>query len=104
MDLIFHLDRVCCIASRCSRGACPASVFTVTRSVCLSLLCWPAQQIALLTPPLFQVHFVLDEVVMGGMVLETNLGDIREAITAQNKHEKGDSTLGNLKDVFSRSK
>eukprot|EP01094_Clydonella_sp_ATCC50884_P008864 TRINITY_DN18404_c0_g1_i1.p2 TRINITY_DN18404_c0_g1~~TRINITY_DN18404_c0_g1_i1.p2 ORF type:complete len:166 (-),score=68.94 TRINITY_DN18404_c0_g1_i1:56-553(-) len=49
-----------------------------------------------------RVHFVLDEIVMGGMVLETNLPDILDAIKVQDQHEKGDSTLSNIKDVFSR--
>jgi len=29
-----------------------------------------------------KVHYILDEIVMGGMVLETNIGDIMEAVTA----------------------
>ena len=30
---------------------------------------------------LFQVHYILDEIVMGGMVLETSLQDIISAVT-----------------------
>lgn len=49
-----------------------------------------------------KVHFVLDEIVMGGMVLETNLPDILESITSQNKSEKADP-LTNIKEAFSRA-
>ena len=34
-----------------------------------------------------RVHYILDEIVMGGMVLETNIGDIMEAITEMNALE-----------------
>ena len=34
-----------------------------------------------------KVHYILDEIVMGGMVLETNIGDIMEAITEMNALE-----------------
>jgi AP-3 complex subunit sigma len=49
-----------------------------------------------------KVHYVLDEIVMGGMVLETNLPDILESIAAQSKTEKSDA-LTNIKDVFARA-
>ena len=32
-----------------------------------------------------KVHYILDEIVMGGMVLETNITKIIEAITEMNK-------------------
>jgi len=35
-----------------------------------------------------KVHYILDEVVMGGMVLETNLSEIMQALDGQNKLEK----------------
>jgi AP-3 complex subunit sigma len=35
-----------------------------------------------------KVHFVLDEIVMGGMVLETNIGMILSAIEEQGKLHK----------------
>lgn len=34
-----------------------------------------------------RVHYILDEVVMGGMVLETNGADIMEAVVAMDKLE-----------------
>lgn len=34
-----------------------------------------------------KVHYILDEIVMGGMVLETNLGEIMEAVVEMNKLE-----------------
>ena len=37
-----------------------------------------------------KVHYILDEIVMGGMVLETNITKIIEAITEMNKLEKLD--------------
>ena len=36
----------------------------------------------------FQVHFILNELVMGGMVLETNMTEILTRIEEQNKIEK----------------
>jgi hypothetical protein len=40
-------------------------------------------------PPLcFQVHYILNELVMGGMVLETNMTEILLRIEEQNKIEK----------------
>ena len=35
-----------------------------------------------------QVHHILDEIVMGGMVLETNVSDIISSLDAFNKMEK----------------
>ena len=34
-----------------------------------------------------KVNYILDEIVMGGMVLETNLGEVLEAIAEMNKLE-----------------
>ena len=35
-----------------------------------------------------KVHYILDEIVMGGMVLDTNTADIMEAIIDMNKLEQ----------------
>ena len=35
-----------------------------------------------------KVHYILDEIVMGGMVLETNMVEILGAIDSQSKLEK----------------
>lgn len=35
-----------------------------------------------------QVHYILNELVMGGMVLETNMTEILSRISEQNKLEK----------------
>lgn len=37
-----------------------------------------------------QVHYILQEVVMGGMVLETNMNEIVAQIEAQNRLEKSE--------------
>lgn len=34
-----------------------------------------------------KVHYIVDEIVMGGMVLETNIGEILEAVQEMNKLE-----------------
>jgi len=47
-----------------------------------------------------KVNYILDEIVMGGMVLETNLPDILEAIEAQNKLEKSEDPLSDIKDLI----
>ena len=36
----------------------------------------------------FKVHYILNELVMGGMVLETNMSEILTRIEEQNKLEK----------------
>ena len=41
-----------------------------------------------------KVHYILDEIVMAGMVLETNITKIIEAITEMNKLEKLDDGSG----------
>ena len=35
-----------------------------------------------------EVNYILDEIVMGGMVLETNLNDIMNAVNCMKKYEK----------------
>jgi len=48
-----------------------------------------------------KVHYILDEIVMGGMVLETNLPSIVSAIDAQTKIEKQENPLvTGIKDVL----
>ncbi|XP_008273564.1 AP-3 complex subunit sigma-2 isoform X3 [Oryctolagus cuniculus] len=42
---------------------------------------------------LIQVHYILQEVVMGGMVLETNMNEIVAQIEAQNRLEKAEGGL-----------
>ena len=39
-----------------------------------------------------KVHYIVDEIVMGGMVLETNIGDILEGIIEMNKLEQSTRT------------
>jgi AP-3 complex subunit sigma len=36
----------------------------------------------------WQVHYILDEMIMGGLVLETNVADIVASLDALNKMEK----------------
>lgn len=40
-----------------------------------------------------KVHYILSEIVMGGMVLETNMSEIMTHIEAQNKLEKSEAGL-----------
>lgn len=40
-----------------------------------------------------QVHYILSELVMGGMVLETNMSEILTRIDEQNKLEKTEVRL-----------
>ena len=50
-----------------------------------------------------QVHHILDELVMGGMVLETNLPLITGAVDDQNKLEKAEAPLKQgIKDAMSK--
>jgi hypothetical protein len=35
-----------------------------------------------------QVHSIIDEIVQAGMVLETNIADILQALDGQRKHEQ----------------
>lgn len=41
-----------------------------------------------------QVHYILNELVMGGMVLETNMTEIITRIDDQNKLEKQEVSIG----------
>ena len=40
-----------------------------------------------------KVHYILQEIVMGGMVLETNMNEVIQRIEDQNKLEKVKSAL-----------
>ena len=40
-----------------------------------------------------QVHYILQEVVMGGMVLETNMNEIVAQVELQNRMEKSEVGL-----------
>lgn len=56
----------------------------------------------LLSPVCLQVHYILQEVVMGGMVLETNMNEIVAQVEVQNRMEKSEvSVLATWKDVAS---
>ena len=41
-----------------------------------------------------RVHYILDEIVMGGMVLETSVGEVMEAVSEMNKLENTTRALG----------
>ena len=41
-----------------------------------------------------RVNYILDEIIMGGMVLDTNIGDVLEAIQEMDKLEKTTKTAG----------
>jgi len=48
-----------------------------------------------------KVHYILDEIVMGGLVLETNITEILRVVNEQKKLTKGESSLGdNVKELF----
>ena len=40
------------------------------------------------------VHYILDEIVMGGMVLETSVAEVMEAVVEMNKLESTTRALG----------
>ena len=46
-----------------------------------------------------QVHWILNELVMGGMVLETNMSEIMLRIEEQNKIEKEEVSLSTLSKI-----
>jgi AP-3 complex subunit sigma len=43
-----------------------------------------------------KVHYILQEIVMGGMVLETNMGEVMTHIEAQNKLEKSETSASSI--------
>jgi AP-3 complex subunit sigma len=45
---------------------------------------------------MLQVHYILQEIVMGGMVLETNMGEVMTHIEAQNKLEKSETSASSI--------
>lgn len=47
-------------------------------------------------------NYVLDEIIMGGMVLETNLPAICEAVNAQNNLQNQENPLSGLKSVIDK--
>lgn len=47
-----------------------------------------------------QVHYILQEVVMGGMVLETNMNEIVAQVEVQNRMEKSEVSIYNYWAVF----
>lgn len=47
-----------------------------------------------LPPQLNKVHYVLDEIIMGGMVLETNINQILTAINDQNRLHSASNKVG----------
>lgn len=42
------------------------------------------------------MHYILNELVMGGMVLETNMSEILSRIEDQNKLEKSEGGIGQV--------
>ncbi|KAK7801846.1 hypothetical protein U0070_023326 [Myodes glareolus] len=69
LDLIFHMDKVCPLLEQGSWK----TEFRTCQATC--------------------VHYILQEVVMGGMVLETNMNEIVAQIEAQNRLEKSEGGL-----------
>jgi AP-3 complex subunit sigma len=51
-----------------------------------------------------KVHFVLDEIVMGGMVLETNISNVLQAINDQGKLHKASKEQTNDSGMSHREK
>lgn len=49
-----------------------------------------------------KVHAVLDEIVMGGMVVETNIAEITAAVDGQARLEKAE--LGAMPQIFAANK
>ncbi|XP_040824440.1 AP-3 complex subunit sigma-2 isoform X1 [Ochotona curzoniae] len=118
LDLIFHMDkdrvdRAGCVTQLSPRSCSYKAAGTLRRgfarmytgSVCSHRLCpqpplchcWKERRAAgCLTwedPVVSPVHYILQEVVMGGMVLETNMNEIVAQIEAQNRLEKSEGGL-----------
>lgn len=47
-----------------------------------------------MTDTIRKVHYVLDEIIMGGMVLETNINQILTAINDQNRLHAASNKVG----------
>ena len=71
LDLIFHSDKVCIQVARTFGG-----VLLLSYSCCW---CGSGHDF------IGQVHYILDEIIMGGMVLETNIQNILLAVNDMNK-------------------
>ena len=82
LDLIFHMDKVC------KQKHVLCAQFEIFKQMCK----WCSLKLSQIeTIQCFiQVHFILQEIVMGGMVLETNMSEILTHIEAQNKLEKSE--------------
>uniref|UniRef100_A0A8V0XVU4 Adaptor related protein complex 3 sigma 1 subunit n=1 Tax=Gallus gallus TaxID=9031 RepID=A0A8V0XVU4_CHICK len=84
LDLIFHVDKVCQTEQN-------AKYYFVVWILGLWLVFW--SQLHFKKENTIQVHNILAEMVMGGMVLETNMNEIVTQIDAQNKLEKSEAGL-----------
>lgn len=65
----------------------------------MSIIDWPTPSAlpshSLPTLPFpWKVHYVLDEIIMGGMVLETNINQILTAINDQNRLHAASNKVG----------
>jgi len=49
-----------------------------------------------------KVHYILDEIIMGGMVLETKISEILDAVEQQKKLENQEGALNSFKDIFNQ--
>lgn len=94
LDLIFHVDKV---------GNTFESVFFLFNRTCLKYAYnipftsgnqkWVPLIFSSSSSCFSQVHNILAEMVMGGMVLETNMNEIITQVDAQNKMEKSEVSL-----------
>lgn len=65
--------------------------------MCLGeVLTGPGPQPSVPSLPPWQVHHILQEMVIGGMVLETNMNEIVAQVEAQGKLEKAEVSSGTV--------
>jgi len=75
----------------------PRHIFEEHRKVCHKFQNTNRARTLIHSSLLWQVHHILDEVVMGGMVLETNLQEILTSVKEQEELESKGSKLAQAK-------
>lgn len=96
LDLIFHTDKVSCIAvaTACRMSVCICCCAVAAIIVCLIVSVLNCFVMLYCCCSIFrlscvlQIHFILDEIVMGGMVLETSLKEIIKAVNGTVKYQR----------------
>ncbi len=89
LDLIFNSEKVSCKLSALDRNSsCFCHVFVAAVLGVSFLTATTLTPLADFVTHYKQVHYCLDEIIMGGMVLETNIGNVLQGVMEMDKLER----------------